>query len=932
MAGDPAQEEDTPRVKGGEGERSRRGCCVWLTPFVLLIVLAITLTGIVVCYFELRQREEAREAAQARLADVMLFDAVKEVEQTMRSSIIAGKALATGFDFDNMTQWLTLDQFQSMGDSFRESIPEIQSFLWAPLVTQARRAEYENISSAMWHATFPDDPQTFYPIVYDIFKEAKVLPYDTNFSYPIMMRNPPPPKYKKNMRNADVYTMDAARTALLEDAVRSKECTASHRLWLVQSSTFGILNICPTVATDAGVMRTIVMLEEVFLNALSNRMLVARNSGFQIYLHDITPGAAFEYLHGIEFRDGAAGVDDVKRLNNVTSANDDFTLAQVRAQVAAQEPESVVVSEVLFFLGREWQMTMVVLPELLVVADASVGDPTALVVSTAFCFVLLIALVLYDARRGYYMESAKRKEVMSGMQQAVNYVVHELRNPVHAIRYFTDEVAETVRDYHDPHCTEMIGLLRANTNSLYYLVNGFLDVAKEGQTGIVLSQSPVDLAELIRNSFAVYSTMNASSECISYHLSIEPEVRDHLFYFDPVRVEQVMANGLSNAAKYTRAGSITVTASVEPCGSASSVHVEPIPPSPGMQSYSSLETESRGGGMHGSDGGSGSSSSNTRGTSLATDASKVIVIRIMDTGVGVGGIDTESIFADFKQSANNASQVIQRASTGLGLPIARKLARLMKGEVRLVPNAQADCGACYEFSLPYVVVTNADGSNALSVYSGDSGSKAGAGLYEGASPKQAVDEKLDWGDVLGDILPEGDGIGVEKATTATSAASKSKTAAAAAARVAKKKKQAPLHGLKVLAAEDEPATHIILKRMLKKGGCEAAKMFFEGSELARQYVENPSSFNKYDVILLDMNMTYDSGEVTFTKLIDAGCRKPCIMVTGACTTEDVEHYTSIGFAGVVGKPYSAAQLYEAIHAALKQSRAPLRGDQVVVKI
>ncbi len=131
---------------------------------------------------------------------------------------------------------------------------------------------------------------------------------------------------------------------------------------------------------------------------------------------------------------------------------------------------------------------------------------------------------------------------------------------------------------------------------------------------------------------------------------------------------------------------------------------------------------------------------------------------------------------------------------------------------------------------------------------------------------------------------------------------------AAAAPVAPPAPKKPLAGLRIVAAEDEPATHMILKRMLEKSGVDEVKMFFEGSELSRQYRANPALFDSFDIMLIDMHMMYNDGITTLRQLREAGCTVPCIAVTGAASEEEAAAYIAAGFAAVCAKPYTTEQL------------------------
>jgi signal transduction histidine kinase len=72
-------------------------------------------------------------------------------------------------------------------------------------------------------------------------------------------------------------------------------------------------------------------------------------------------------------------------------------------------------------------------------------------------------------------------------------------------------------------------------------------------------------------------------------------------------------------------------------------------------------------------------------------------VRVRDEGPGVPEADRERVFGRFERGATAGS------GFGLGLAIARGLARQMRGEVRVSTDAP---GACFEASLPGCATPN----------------------------------------------------------------------------------------------------------------------------------------------------------------------------------------------------------------------------------
>jgi signal transduction histidine kinase/CheY-like chemotaxis protein len=143
----------------------------------------------------------------------------------------------------------------------------------------------------------------------------------------------------------------------------------------------------------------------------------------------------------------------------------------------------------------------------------------------------------YEARA----ELVAQQRAVRERDQFLAMLGHELRNPLAAIALANslDDAAE------EPHRRDVI---RRQVNHLTRLVDDLLDVARVTSGKIALRVEQRDLREIVRSSVAVLSpVMGERSPPIRVRMPETPVI----VRGDPVRLEQVIVNLLTNAAKYT---------------------------------------------------------------------------------------------------------------------------------------------------------------------------------------------------------------------------------------------------------------------------------------------------------------------------------------------------------------------------------------------
>ena len=198
---------------------------------------------------------------------------------------------------------------------------------------------------------------------------------------------------------------------------------------------------------------------------------------------------------------------------------------------------------------------------------------------------------------------------------------HEIRTPMNAIIGLT-HLAE--RETKEPKQLERLNKVADAAHHLLAIINQILDISKIEAGKLTLEPADFSLARLLDNSKEMIID-RVLSRGLEFHSEIDPALPPML-HGDPLRIGQILLNYLSNAAKFTERGSISVT------------------------------------------------------ITLVTETADDLLVRfaVSDTGIGIPAEQQARIFEVFEQADSSTTR--RFGGTGLGLAIARRLALLMGGD------------------------------------------------------------------------------------------------------------------------------------------------------------------------------------------------------------------------------------------------------------
>jgi signal transduction histidine kinase/FixJ family two-component response regulator len=211
---------------------------------------------------------------------------------------------------------------------------------------------------------------------------------------------------------------------------------------------------------------------------------------------------------------------------------------------------------------------------------------------------------------------------------------HEIRTPLNGVLGMVqvmalDELPTVQR--------ERLGVVQDSATNLLDILNAVLDIARIEAGEMTITAAEFDTDHLIRPLGALYGQI-AAERGLAFTLELAPEARGRRLG-DEIRLRQVISNLISNALKFTEAGSISVR--------------------------------------------------------IGGDDAR-LTCEVADTGIGIPLDHQDTIFDKFVQA--DASNTRRSGGTGLGLAICRDLVALMGGRISFT--SRPGVGTTFTFTLP----------------------------------------------------------------------------------------------------------------------------------------------------------------------------------------------------------------------------------------
>lgn len=241
---------------------------------------------------------------------------------------------------------------------------------------------------------------------------------------------------------------------------------------------------------------------------------------------------------------------------------------------------------------------------------------------------------------------------------------HELRTPLNAIINYSEMLQEDAQDSGSEDFLPDLEKIQTAGKHLLDMISDILDISKIEAGHVTLYLENFDVATMIEE---VMTTAQPLIEKKGNSLALRTQGELGMMYADQPKVRQILLNLLSNAAKFTEEGVITI--GIE--------RMKIAKPRPKKK--------------HKNNDASASGSQYT---------SQVLVFRVTDTGIGMTDEQLQQIFKPFTQA--DASTTRKYGGTGLGLTISQRLCQILGGEISV--ESEDGKGSTFTVSLPERVI------------------------------------------------------------------------------------------------------------------------------------------------------------------------------------------------------------------------------------
>lgn len=396
---------------------------------------------------------------------------------------------------------------------------------------------------------------------------------------------------------------------------------------------------------------------------------------------------------------------------------------------------------------------------------------------------------------------------------------HELRTPMNAILGFTHLLQQ---ENNVAKLQQYSAIIERSGRHLIQIIDDMLDLSNIEADKIELKAEPFDILKSIQDVIDI--TFNKiNQEQVTFNVRLDENLND-IYIGDAFRIRQMLTNLLGNAAKFTHAGSVTLDIYV-------------------------LQKEHE---------------------------QSQLAFTVSDTGIGIKRDFISKVFLPFTQEDETTTR--KYGGTGLGLSLAIKIAKVMRGDIK-VESKEAK------------------------------GTTFSATIYlQNAAQAKTVKS-------LNHCISE-DQFTLLRTRPPLTPPAQPITPANASPTTPRKKANTtsdkPDQKFHILLVEDEAVNQMLMK-MLLENWCYTVEVAYNGAEALKKLTSQ-----SFDLILMDIQMPIMDGYEATEKIRLQNNLTPIIALTGHAMQEHRERGLKAGMNDVVTKPINEADLHQKIQKFLGQ--------------